>query len=67
MKCQLSHIIIIFLLLNGISRNGFCQTISSKDSIGFHKNEKVFDKKPNFDTIIDVIIKPIGYINDYDS
>ena len=67
MKCQLSHISIIFLLLNGIFFNSSCQTIPGKDSLAFHKNEKVFDKKPNFAPIIDNITKPVGYVNDYDN
>ncbi|MEO6836776.1 MAG: TPM domain-containing protein [Ginsengibacter sp.] len=67
MKCQLSHISIIFLLLNGIFFNASCQAISGKDSPSFHKKEKVFDKKPNFAPIIDNVTKPMGYVNDYDN
>lgn len=67
MKCQLSHISIIFLLLNGIFFNSTCQTITGNDSLAFHKNEKVFDKRPNFTPIIDDITEPIGYVNDYDN
>ena len=67
MKSQLLYISIIFLLLNGICYNSSCQTVSGKDSSAISKNKKVFDKKPNFDTVTDAIIKPIGYVNDYEN
>lgn len=67
MRYLLIQIILTFLLLNGIFLNSFCQTKPSKDSNFIHKYERVFDKKPNLDTLINDVIKPIGYVNDYDN
>ena len=54
-------------MVNGISLNSFCQTNPTKNSIVIHKYDSVFEKKPNLDTLIDGIIKPFGYVNDYDN
>lgn len=73
MKSLTLHIYIVILFVSGTATNSFCQTKPikdskpTKDSSLIHKSGKIFDKQPKFKPLIDDVIKPIGYVNDYDN
>lgn len=67
MNSTIKHTNIILLLLFSITLNCQCQTSPKKDSTVTEINKRVFDKKPTFGTLINDVIKPVGYVNDYDS
>lgn len=67
MKQFFIHNSIIFILLFNLTFNCSAQTNPKNDFAITPNNKRIFDKNPAFSSLIDDIIKPVGYVNDYDS
>ncbi|MEJ7609784.1 MAG: TPM domain-containing protein [Ferruginibacter sp.] len=64
MKHSLYHTTLIFLFTFLLITNCSCQSNIKKEN-GIQNENRVFDKKPLFDTLLNDFVKPIGYVNDY--
>ena len=58
MKLSLYHTTLLFFFTFKVIANCSCQSASKKEN-------RIFEKKPTFDTILNDFAKPIGYVNDY--
>ena len=67
MNQTITYTTLILLLFYTIIFNCSCQTIPKENSKITQKNSRIFGHKPTFQNLIDDVIKPVGYVNDYDS
>ncbi len=64
MKLTFYHPTLIFLSIFAVISNCSCQSNSANGSP--KAENRIFNKKPIFDTLLNDFAKPIGYVNDYD-